>query len=271
MLVSNIEVAERFRPSYNYLSVLSRRGWAYEYLRRNMAFRKQAYGAHRQALEIQKWKHDIYKLDIVAPQPEAEHWGLLFFPNPEQSSLYADVFWSEATYPNHISVNVTPRLPEETDEIYETSIKHCRIRHLRDLEGNEHILLLGKACATQVRCIGLSLRSANPVKMSFDLTGPSRMEKQFRQIKAASKAYIPCDLNKPQWTPHTIVLRDGLITLDAVDAGLSLREAAEIIYGPERVKDEWNETNRSMKDRMRFRLRKARLLCDGGYRGFLVK
>jgi len=60
-----------------------------------------------------------------------------------------------------------------------------------------------------------------------------------------------------------------LIALDVIEAGLTLRDAAELIYGKPRVEAEWASTNRSMKDRIRFRLQKAEKLRDGGYQDFL--
>lgn len=260
-----------YLAKYNHLAALTRRGWAYEHLRRNTKFRKAAYARQSGVLKIDHWEDDIYTLDLLGPQPEAEAWGLIFFPNPDQSALTADLFWSETTFPNHISVNVIPRSPGEIDEIYEESRKICRVRQLTDWNGMEHVLVQGQGCALQIKCTGLSLRSTNPVKMSFQLSGPSSMEADFKLLKASRKTYIPHDLDNPHWTPRAERLRDGIIILDVLDAGLNLQHAARIIYGDKRVDEEWFDGQRAMKDRLRQRLENAKNLRDGGYRDFLAE
>lgn len=256
---------------YNYLSGLTRRGWAWEHLRRDPDFRQAAFFRQKDAIKIDRYCHNIHVIDLLRPQPEAEYWGLIFFPNPDQSAIEADVFWSEASYPNHIRVNVSPRQAGEIDEIFEASARLTRIRQLTDLEGREHILIQGDNCAIQVRAYGLSLRSTHPVKMTFDLSGPSQMEQQFKLIKQARKAYSPCSADNLIWSPKAERLRNGLIALDVIEAGMPLRSAAEIIYGKERVDEDWQPHKRAMKDRLRSQMEAARKLRDGGYRTLLQK
>ncbi len=269
-----VQAARGFKhisKSYNYLAGLSRRGWAWEHLRRDPDFKRAAYCRQHGSVHIEQWCHNIHTLDLLKPQPEAESWGLMFFPNPDQSAVEADVFWSEEIYPNHIRINVSPRLEGETDEIFEMSARLTRIRQLTDLKGHEHLLIQGDALAVQMRVFGLSLRSTHPVRMSFELSGPSEMERQFNLIKEANRVYEPCDISNPVWSAKAERFRNGLIALDTVEAGLCLKDAAEIIYGPERVEDDWTQHNRSMKDRLRAQLQTARHLRDGGYRDLLQK
>ena len=241
---------DQYRAKYNYLSGLTRRGWAYEHLRRNLHFRKRAYQYQCGFVSETLWEHSISRLDMLKPQPEAEDWGLILFPHPDHTALHADLFWSEATYPNFIRVQISRRLPDEIDEIYQTSVQFCRVRQLTDWDGLEHVLLQGQGCAIQIRCTGLSIRSANPVKMSYELTGPTQMEHQFRLIKQANRAYSPHDLINPDWTLASTRLRDGIIALDVGEAGLPLRSAAEIIYGTPAVDTEWTDPGRYMKERL---------------------
>ena len=271
MLVREFGALEEYRSKYNYLSGLRRRGWAYEHLRRNPHFRQCAYQYQSGFVTETHWEHRVYRLDMLAPQPEAERWGLILFPDPDHTALYADLFWSELAYPNFIRVNVSPRLEGEIDEIYQISAELCRVRQLTDWNGLEHVLVQGKGCAIQVRCTGLSLRSIDPVRMAFELTGPSTMEKQFRLIKQANRAYEPHDPDTPGWTIGSQNLRDGIIALDVIDAGLPLRAAAKIIYGSDRVEESWSSPGQHMKERLRKRLQRARQIRDGGYREYLQK
>lgn len=266
-----VELKGRALATYNYLAGLTRRGWAWEHLRRDTDFRSAAYLRQSGNVHIERYCHNIHTLDLLNPQPEAESWGLIFFPNPDQSAVDADVFWSETSYPNHIRINVSKRERGEVDEIFDASARLTRIRQLTDYDGDEHVLIQGQACAIQARIYGLSLRSTHPIKMTFDLSGPSKMEHQFKLIKEAHRAYVPADLKNPVWSPQAERLRNGVIALDVTDAGLPLREAAVIIYGEDRVGDEWKPHTRSMKDRLRAQLNNARRLRDGGYRDLLRK
>lgn len=265
-----VTTLSNYRCKYDHTAYLTRRGWAYEHLRRNRYFQKAAYRSE-QVVFARHWKGNIYILDMIKPQPEAETWGLIFFPNPDQTAAIADAFWSETAYPNHIRLFVTPSKPNETDEIYEASAKLNAIRQLTDVNGIEHLLVQGAGCAFQARCTGSSLRSVDPVKMSFQLTAPSRLQHKFNLIKAAQKIYVPNNMSRPTWTPGAERLRNGLITLDVLEAGLTTRHAAQIVYGSKRVKEEWFNGQWAMKDRIRSWRDKAIFLRDGGYRELLQK
>lgn len=256
---------------YEYLAGLTRRGWAYEHLRRNNTYRRIAYAHQEDIVSVTHWKHNVYALDQLIAQPEAEDWGLIFFPNPDQTALNADIFWCEDVFPNHIIVQVSPRSSGEVDEIYQSALTLRKVRQFNDLKGREHLLLQGTGCAIQILVTGLSLRSADPVKMSFQLSGPSKMEAEFKRIKKVGRVFLSRDLNTPAWTPARQRLRDGIILLDVIEAGLNLQHAARMIYGDKRVDEEWFNGQRAMKDRLRLRLERATAIRDGGYRTFFQK
>jgi hypothetical protein len=46
---------------------------------------------------------------------------------------------------------------------------------------------------------------------------------------------------------------------------MNRREIAETIYGREKVAEQWNDDRGSMKDTLRYLVRKAEALKDGGY------
>lgn len=121
--------------------------------------------------------------------------------------------------------------------------------------------------ACDVRTMHLVTQLYDRFKMTFDLSGSTEMGRQFKLIKEAQKAYIPSITNSPTWTQ----LRNGLIAPDIVDVGMTLRQAAEIIYGRVRFAAEWTPHTLAMKDRLRSRFDAARKLGDGGYRDLLMK
>ncbi|MCR9195999.1 MAG: DUF2285 domain-containing protein, partial [Hyphomonas sp.] len=65
------------------------------------------------------------------------------------------------------------------------------------------------------------------------------------------------------WTKRTHMLRDGLIVLDSLKLGMSRREIAIVLYGKNKVDDEWQSGH--MKDAVKYLVQKAKALRDGGY------
>lgn len=63
--------------------------------------------------------------------------------------------------------------------------------------------------------------------------------------------------------------RNGLMALDARQAGLSLSEIARLIFGETRVREEWGRDGRWMKDRVRGYIASATRLMEGDYRKLL--
>ena len=68
----------------------------------------------------------------------------------------------------------------------------------------------------------------------------------------------------PKWTKRTQILRDGLIALDCLELGMTRKEIANVLYGVERVTDEW-ESGR-IRDSVNYLISRATALRDGGFR-----
>ena len=64
-------------------------------------------------------------------------------------------------------------------------------------------------------------------------------------------------------------MRNSLIALDGWINGVSYREIALAIHGPDFVRENWSQGQRALKDRMVRLVRRGRYLMDGGYRDLL--
>jgi hypothetical protein len=73
------------------------------------------------------------------------------------------------------------------------------------------------------------------------------------------------------WTPIPRAGRvaNMLTALDARGVGASLREIAEVLFGPARVASTWNGSSDFLKSRVRRLVRDARKMSEGGYRRLL--
>jgi hypothetical protein len=118
----------------------------------------------------------------------------------------------------------------------------------------------------QVRCTGLSLLSLEPVRLKLQLSDVEAYERQLKSYKEALVIYGPApEAQAPLWSKRTQMLRDGLVALDCQALGFTRKETARVLYGAEAVANGWGTGNSSMKDAIRYLIRKAEGLRDGGY------
>jgi len=259
-----VEFSE-YLKKYAYTIGLRRRDWAWEFLRRNPKFLEEAYMHFHAVQRSMSCIADSKVLHLYERCPLAETWGLMFFPNPDQAAPRADVYWLPGWDPAIVSMKVEARNSGEIDEM-KAVIDGCQIDVLRDPDGTEHLLTRGAFSSAQSICSGMSLLHARqPVRVDLDTRGPDRMHQAYDAYKLAEEILHPGPF---RWTEKTNRLRNALICLDVKAAGLSLREAAEIIYGKERVESEWLSV-RTIRDRMRNYTRAGQALTDGGYRRLL--
>ena len=254
-----------YARKYDYTIGLRRRDWAWEFLRRNEKFAAEAYAHYRAVQRSISCIADSKVLHLYERCPLAENWGLMFFPNPDRAAPGADVYWLSGWDPSIVSMFVAPRQSDEADEM-KAVIDGCQIDVLRDPNGTEHLLTRGAHSTAQSICSGKSLLHARePVKCILDARGPGRMEHAFDAYKLAEDILHPGPF---KWTERTKRYRNALICLDVKSAGLSLRDAAEMIYGRERVADDWS-SQKSFRDLMRGFYRTGQRLADRGYRNLL--
>lgn len=254
-----------FLSKYDYTKGLRRRDWAWEFLRRNPRFAEEAFSRYSQVQISTSCIPDGKVIHLYETEPAAEAWGLIFFPNPDQAAPKADVYWRKALDPAIVSVIITPRLSGERDEM-KAAIEGCSIDVFRDPFGTEHLLTRGTFSSAQSICSGLSLLHARqPVKVNLDMRGPGRMDRSLAAYKLAEEILHP---GPWRWTEKTQRLRNALVCLDVKDAGLTLRAAAEIIYGTQRVDEDWAH-QKSFRDRVRGYYRTGEGLREKGYKELL--
>lgn len=268
MKVRLFDEIEEFKEKYDYLAGITREGWASEHLRRHSEFASEAY-SQQDAVSRIDGCFGIKLLKLRRPVPEAEKWGLIYFPHPDQRAIDADVYWSPDEFPRPVEMMVRPRVEGEIDEIFEDTLRVCRVRHLIDADVVEHMRIQGKCCSVQVRCHGLSMLSAEPVKLGFHISGFRDFDEKVRIMRAARVVYGDHTDAPVPFSTAAECRRNGLMALDARQAGLSYCEIASLIFGETRVREEWGRNGRWMKDRVRGYIASATRIMEGGYRSLV--
>jgi Uncharacterized conserved protein (DUF2285)/Family of unknown function (DUF6499) len=250
---------------YDYLWRLSPDRWAWEYLRRNAAFRSDA--AALSPADISERQAPCAPIRILRSrvvQTIAERWGLAVMPDPAFNALRADAVWTRSAYPDQVEVHCGARADGEACDIFERTVPFCTITHVTDSIGREFLLVRGRGCVVQVACTGISLLGMEPVRMKLTISNIDAYERRLKTQKAAMEVLGQGpDLATPVWTKRTQMLRDGLVALDCIERGLSRRQIACVLYGEKAVRAEWETT--AMKDALRYVVQKAEAMRDGGY------
>jgi len=250
---------------YDYLSRLSPDRWAWEFLRRNRRFRRDA--AARKDADISERRapcEDIRLLRARTPQTLAERWGLVLMPDPALDGYHADVVWNPFAFPDQVTVHPVPRAPEEHCEIHDRSVRECAVTHITDAAGREYLLLRKNGHVIQIRSVGVSFLGIEPVRINLTLPDLESYKRRLKLQEAAIQIFSEEETAPAaQWTKTTQILRDGLVALDCLDSGMTRRDVAVMLHGAERVDEEWEGS--SMKFSIRYLAQKAAALRDGGY------
>lgn len=142
----------------------------------------------------------------------------------------------------------------------------CAISHYTDQHAREFLLMRCHGSVIQVRCTGVSLLGLEPVRMKLTISDISAYERKLKIQKAALAVLNDePEPEGPLWTKTTQILRNGLVALDCLDLGMNRRDIAVVLYGKDTVEAEWNEGNGTLKDSIKYTVKKAQGLRDGGY------
>ena len=257
---------------YDYLARLSPDRWAWEYVRRNKKLRRDA--ELRSDENISEKMAACANIRLVKsrnPQRLAQRWGLLFMPDPDLNGFEADAVWNKHVFPDQVEVNCSTREQDQRCDIWDRTVPICDITHFTDQQAREFLLIRGKGCVVQVRCTGVSLLGLEPVRMKLTISNLEAYERKLRAQKAALALVDEgADIKVPLWTKTTQILRDGLVALDCIDLGMSRREIAVVLHGVAAVDAGWTNEHGTMKDSLKYIIRKAEGLRDGGYLGELL-
>lgn len=250
---------------YDYLWRLSPDRWAWEFLRRNPDFRRDA--APRDPGAVSEQRAPCVDAKILrprAPQALADRWGLVLMPDPDLGAYDADVVWNRAAFPDQIELYCITRAPHERCNLWDRVTAISTFTHVTDFTGGEYLLVRCNGSVIQQRCSGVSLLGMEPVRLKLMISDMEGYGRRLKLLEAAFSVYDePPGAAAPRWNKTTQVLRDGLIALDCLALGGTRRDIAAALYGAMRVREEWNGP--SMKAAVRYLVKKAEALRDGGY------
>lgn len=254
--------------NYAWTEVLSRREWAWEFLRRNEEFRK--------AWKNARCEYGIAGYDaqttIIAAQHQVSslaQWGCLYCNSPDEDARSAAVFWLPEWCPSVLrlrgfalseNVEATPFLLREIA----TPSTLLELPH-----GPQHLLFTGNGRTLQLVIAGADVM--RPIRLMADgapdraMAGHQLRSLQcFLDLRLSGRLYPSHIQREPLSLYRRLVLR----ALDGEIAGASQQEIARhVISGYSDEK--WYSPDRPLRERVRRALRRGRALMKRGYRDLL--
>ncbi|WP_035820308.1 DUF2285 domain-containing protein [Cupriavidus sp. SK-4] len=240
--------ADSWLPTAAYLYVLhlDGPGLAWEYLRRHPDYRRDWLRRRR--------------------RPEAAHrWGLRLLEDPSLDARDAHPAW----YPDHDAV--LQLYPDADPSPNASSFQFWRI------PGQKHLIHDGKRLILMARrsdsCVRLALAPGleDGMAVVYAVRPGAALSARYRTVVAEWDKLAevteasPTVTGRPRPAPSAMLEMRTLQALDATQAGASLREVGEGLFGADAVASDWHADS-GLRSSVRRLVRRGRSLMHGGYR-----
>lgn len=256
--------------AYDRLLSLPYSGWSWEYKRRDAALRAARYSS-RVNVAMMRRNDGTCLYRLKSRDRKAESFGLHFIPDPSLSAFEATPFW----LPEIMSVNL-----EAASEIADRAARGRTPLRWDEIPGEKHFLIApGRRPKLVINAPGYAAQLAidehalpvpQAVYMSLRLGAGHLVHDNLRHVEAFADFCLGRDVVcKPLRGLSPTKLRDALIALDGHLAGVSQRRIAEVIFGCEMVRQDWDNGPRSYKSKTRRLIKKGVSLMEQGYKDLL--
>ena len=259
------------RTGYDRLMTLPLTGWSWEYARRSprLISAARATRRHGRAHVYKRGRGEVIRLRRRCP--EAEAFGLQYFPDPALSAFETVAFW----LPEVISTSLEGAVEHDA----ETQRGAPPLR-LDRLSGSRHYLIgpgrrpklviTARGYAAYIALNDDMLPAPQAAFLSLRL-GSDRLGARNLHPVSAFAAF--CEGAQPParrvrgLSPEK--LRDAMIALDGELADVPRREIAAALYGETRAENDWDNGDETMKKRVKRLVEKGFDLMNFGYRNLL--
>lgn len=251
--------------NYAWTLNLTRRGLAWELLRRNSGYR--AYWLASCAGQ------SIVKdpSGVVFVQAEnaatAHQWGLLGpLADPDQDARTSQVFWLPKLCRDILGVMSTPALTADAAFPQASSLTCDTLIYL-DPAGQQHVLFDHNGRCLQLVVTGTSLLERVKLAAEVNVTSKGSGARHYRAIERLRDLQTHHELRAHLYAPIKGAARfvEILQTIDGMMLNVSHKDIAVALFGLRRVTEEWAGQNRHMRDKVRKTIKRAETLLSGKY------
>lgn len=253
---------------YDWLNLLSRREWAWEFLRRNPDF-QAAWQSARLEYGIADYMAQTTVIVSIEETSSLTQWGCLYCSTPEQDSREAVVFWLPDLCPSVLRLNAFP-LTEKIDTLPFVLREMISCSVLLEIpNGPQHLLFMEGGRSLQLVIQGADV--TKPVRLMADGTPDRALAKpQLRCLQCFNDLRLRGSLHPSHVQRDPLSARWKLVlrVLDGDLAGASRKEIARHVL-PEYSDDLWRSLERPLQCRIRRALARGYALMQKGYRSLL--
>ncbi len=254
---------------YAYTDCLTDSDWAWEFLRRNPAYRANYYESRARTTKAVSHPSGIRICRTRGYHHNARKWGLAIFADPDLNAFQTDVFWSQEAL-SHYVVASSSRV-EMADQ--EADLDLFRDQNCTAILCDVHrqkIIVRSQNAAIDVKLMGINILF-QPVLLRFHLQGFASLSngtKALIWVRNALKSLRAAD--KPALTKTTRTNRKKyLVALDCNIKGASLRDTAFVFRALRLTRLNWSNGDEALKKQV-WRSRNSGLkLMQNGYRKLL--
>ena len=268
--MSASDMCDRFdwslRSSYDYVTQLIHRDWAWEWLRRHPEF-QMAWWKSRDTFEIAFSDSTLTIIHANANTSALKRWGCLCTGRPDIDARSANVFWLPSQTAGILRMHAVPANAKLDTTLFDLRRQPCPVSLLTMPDGMQHLLFNGTGHGIQLAVSGASL--LEPVYLLADSLLGRREAKSRIEALHRYNDFIAGTPSPPSTNEQTKRLRQVLQALDGSLAGASNRDIAIALFGPERVEADWTDPGENLRDRVRRAVKRGRDLMNGGYLKFL--
>lgn len=256
--------------AYDYTARLSRREWAWEFLRRNQNF-VEAWRTSQLEYGLAGYDAGTTMLVSRYETPRLSEWGLLYSSAPDQNAQLAIVFWLPelcssvlrmTAFPMSARIDATPFLLRDIS---------CASVLLDVPSGPQHLLFTEEGRGLQLLVEGEEVVRpvrllTNAAPMPEFVSGQLRALQCFNELRLTGRL-CPTSVQRDPLSPR---LRHVLRVLDADLAGASRDDIGDALLGEGCASERWQGSGRALRDYVRRALRRGQDLMRRSYRGLLA-
>lgn len=270
MVVRRTEFLGKFgktKSDYAYCESLTKREWAWEFLRRNKDYRIDV-----KTNRIRFTKPVKHPSGITLYRPRGNHsparkWGLSVFADPNLPANKTHIFWRPKLMPNAISAKALPYKEHPDLDLFSTP--SC----IAILQGNgtQKLLIRTPECILDVTFIGANPLFEN-VDLEFRVRGFQHLKPQLNALFLLEKALNIAADDTPNGKIKRLVSTNlrGLIALDCQDQSGSLQDTANVFRAFGMTRLSWSTVGDESLKKQIIRARKKGIgIMQSGYKNLL--
>jgi hypothetical protein len=255
--------------TYDYTVKLADRGWAWEWLRRNPAFRT-AWNDARLHYGIAGYDGATTLLVSQSDTPRLLEWDCLYCSSPQEDARLASVFWSPEICSSVLKLHAFPLKAQVEATPFLLRDLACPSALLELPNRAQHLLFHDGSRSLQLVVEGEDV--LRPVRLLTDgAPGKALAGRQLRSLLCFNDLRLSGRLYDSHFQRELPSQRLRLVLriLDGSLAGASHREIAQIVFADEFSTERWYAPGRPLRDRVRRAIYRGHQLMHNGYRDLL--